>query len=491
MYRIDRYDTTRVPITVDDAEIKTQSGISWVGQFHSRYGEILHENFLHVVENFSSPIPPSSIDTPNLPFKEVEGMLWHDTGHSDSILNKGLKIKDGNFYSGTDGWKNLELIINNQYPQYHTQGEVFYDTRDKTYSISRGTYWDDLTVKKALDSELLDGLDSLQFLRSDVDDIMYGTLQTSDVYPRTNKVYKNGLPTNKWAETNTVHFSTETTDALIPKNDNAHLLGNQSKRWSNIHTRLANIEFYEKDVLPVSNYGIDLGDPNYKFDHSYMKYLHTEYSDNLYPIANNSQQLGSPSLRWNKGYINLLDVTRVTSGLVPNTANVYDLGTPSLPWRELYVGHIDNHSSKHIWPLNENTYDLGKTTNQYRTGYFRNLDGFNALGDIVFGIVPSGRSNGIVWSGLSDTHHIKVVETSGTENTKLEIASFDDYSDHIVFRVGQDVANSREVMAVQYNDVIVKAGNLKTQGSLEVETNNKGCHMEFNESTNTLEFSFY
>ena len=79
MYRIDRTDPNNIPITVDMSTTKNQAGLTWVGQFHSRYGEILHENTLKLLENFASNNPPEINDDAGLPFNKLNGMLWYDT----------------------------------------------------------------------------------------------------------------------------------------------------------------------------------------------------------------------------------------------------------------------------------------------------------------------------------------------------------------------------------------------------------------------------
>ena len=62
------------------------------------------------------------------------------------------------------------------------------------YQISGGT------VVTATDSQLLDGIDSTQFLRSDVDDTMVGDLtMTGDIVPSADDTYDLGSSSNQWA----------------------------------------------------------------------------------------------------------------------------------------------------------------------------------------------------------------------------------------------------------------------------------------------------
>lgn len=59
------------------------TSISLVGAGYPNYGEKIAENFLHLLENFASPMPPLS---------PIEGQLWYDTSN---LNKKVLRIMDG------------------------------------------------------------------------------------------------------------------------------------------------------------------------------------------------------------------------------------------------------------------------------------------------------------------------------------------------------------------------------------------------------------
>ena len=68
------------------------------------------------------------------------------------------------------------------------------EVRHVGYKISGGT------ITTATDSQLLDGLDSTQFLRSDTNDTMVGDLtMTGDIVPTTDDTYDLGSSSKKWA----------------------------------------------------------------------------------------------------------------------------------------------------------------------------------------------------------------------------------------------------------------------------------------------------
>ena len=59
------------------------TSLSLVGRGYPNYGEKIAENFLHLLENFSGPIPPEN---------PIEGQLWYDTS---DISRKVLRVMDG------------------------------------------------------------------------------------------------------------------------------------------------------------------------------------------------------------------------------------------------------------------------------------------------------------------------------------------------------------------------------------------------------------
>ena len=64
--------------TIDDST----TSLSLIGRNASGFGEKLAENFLHLLENFASPVPPSN---------PIEGQLWYDTSDPNK---KTLRIND-------------------------------------------------------------------------------------------------------------------------------------------------------------------------------------------------------------------------------------------------------------------------------------------------------------------------------------------------------------------------------------------------------------
>ena len=70
-YTVNKTDTSATPnsYTVQDSVVNEQTDISLVGKGYAGYGELIAENFLHLLENFADQTQPS---------KPITGQLWYD-----------------------------------------------------------------------------------------------------------------------------------------------------------------------------------------------------------------------------------------------------------------------------------------------------------------------------------------------------------------------------------------------------------------------------
>jgi hypothetical protein len=215
--------------TIADGTINTSSSMILVGKNYAGYGEFLDENFIHLLENGSNNTAPTAPLTGQLwwdktnnvlkvysgttfkvisgatssasaPTGNVAGDLWFDS------TNQQLKVWNGSAFilvgpasssgQGTSGA--IVTTLTDNVAVNHVVIQLFVaDTivgmisKDATFTpvpsisgfatISPGLQLS-TTVSNALfrgtatDAQLLDGLDSAQFLRSDTNDSTTGTL---------------------------------------------------------------------------------------------------------------------------------------------------------------------------------------------------------------------------------------------------------------------------------------------------------------------------
>lgn len=95
-YTVNKTNSSATPnsYTVQDSILNTQTDISLVGKGYAGYGEIIAENFLHLLENFSNTTAPG---------KPIKGQLWFDetTGRLKVYNGTGFVPLGGAQYQST------------------------------------------------------------------------------------------------------------------------------------------------------------------------------------------------------------------------------------------------------------------------------------------------------------------------------------------------------------------------------------------------------
>lgn len=94
--------------TVEDGTIDQSTTIKLVGKNYAGYGEIQNENFVHLMENFSSA---------NSPANPLSGQIWFDSA------SKKLKFYDGSLFRSTGGAE-----VSTTQPVGLTTGDFWWDS---------------------------------------------------------------------------------------------------------------------------------------------------------------------------------------------------------------------------------------------------------------------------------------------------------------------------------------------------------------------------
>lgn len=109
------------------------TSLSLVGRGYPNYGEKIAENFLHLIENFASAIPPEN---------PIEGQLWYDTSDPN---NKVLRVMDGTV--DNTRWPNATGIYQqNTDPRNSAtaglkKGDIWVDTLSNQLKIYNSNSW--------------------------------------------------------------------------------------------------------------------------------------------------------------------------------------------------------------------------------------------------------------------------------------------------------------------------------------------------------------
>ena len=89
-YTVNKTNSSASPnaYTVQDGVVNTQTDLSFIGKGYAGYGELIAENFLHLLENFSNPSAPT---------KPITGQLWWDS------TNSKLQVWNGTAFQTAGG----------------------------------------------------------------------------------------------------------------------------------------------------------------------------------------------------------------------------------------------------------------------------------------------------------------------------------------------------------------------------------------------------
>lgn len=113
----------KTPITVFDNTSSNDTSLTFPGRNVVGYGQIIAENFLKLLENFSKDTEP---------INPIEGQLWYDAGESS------LKIYDGITWKSAS---NVQKGPTEPTQSGATVGELWVDTTNQQLRIYTGTRW--------------------------------------------------------------------------------------------------------------------------------------------------------------------------------------------------------------------------------------------------------------------------------------------------------------------------------------------------------------
>lgn len=117
-YQLNRFDGSLF-INVQDGTVDSTTNLKLVGKNWPGYGEIQNENFIFLLENFSSGTPPA---------KAISGQVWYDSG------TKKLKFYDGAKFRTTGGAE-----VSATPPTGLTVGDFWFDTNTAQLKAWNGT----------------------------------------------------------------------------------------------------------------------------------------------------------------------------------------------------------------------------------------------------------------------------------------------------------------------------------------------------------------
>ena len=121
-YTVNKTNSSSSPnqYTVQDGVLNTQTDLSFIGKGYAGYGEIVAENFLHLLENFAGTTEPS---------KPIQGQLYYDS------TNNRLKVYSGSSFTPAGG----NVPYQSAAPSALTQGDLWIDSDTGQLYFYNGT----------------------------------------------------------------------------------------------------------------------------------------------------------------------------------------------------------------------------------------------------------------------------------------------------------------------------------------------------------------
>jgi len=113
----------KTPITVFDNTSSTDTSLIFPGRNVTGYGQIIAENFLHLLENFASSLEPVN---------PTEGQIWYDS------VNGYLQLFDGTNWKAAS---NIQKSPTEPSVDDSKTGELWVDTTNQQLRLYTGTRW--------------------------------------------------------------------------------------------------------------------------------------------------------------------------------------------------------------------------------------------------------------------------------------------------------------------------------------------------------------
>ena len=274
---------------------ETSSSLTFIGKNILNYGEIQNDNFLHLLEHFSSAIEPS---TP------LVGQIWYDIG------NKTLKL-----YSADNNWQSLSSVTYASTSTVATgQGALWYDSLNSQLLINNGSTFDVIAPERApgfgttrlTSFTIRDTLNtSHPAIKCTIDDEVIAVI-TNDSFSISSSTAISG-------------FTSLLKGINLKNSDDSEVQLNGFSQYASNADKLKNQtgNYVSASTSSVANSIVQRDSSG---DTSVHKLIATEIS---------ALTSGSLSGDWS-----------VSGSLSPSVTQTYNLGTSSLRWNQLYSKSI-------------------------------------------------------------------------------------------------------------------------------------------------------
>lgn len=177
-YTINHTNPSNGSKTVEDKTVNTETSIGFPGKNYNGYGEIIAENFLHLLEHFANPTEPVN---------PVQGQLWYQTSASGNLL----QVYDGARWTAAGG---LKQSVSRPDAAVSNPGDLWSDTDRKQLYMWTGTAWvligpeySDGLASGTVSEVIFDTTDTARtVLKQYVNGVVVGIISTVQFVPKVN-----------------------------------------------------------------------------------------------------------------------------------------------------------------------------------------------------------------------------------------------------------------------------------------------------------------
>ena len=361
-------------VTVEDGTIDQSTSLKLVGKNYAGYGEIQNENFIHLLENFSSA---------NQPAGPLSGQIWFD----NSL--KKLKFYDGTKFRTTGGAE-----ISTTQPVGLTTGDFWWDTsNNQLYAqnsdggfVLIGPQSIGETVSAMVTAQVRDSNQvNRTIIKGTVDDgvvfIVSNSEFTIDTTDPANvisgfDVVRQGLTLRN--TTSSANGVTSSAHRFHGTATNAEALGGVLA--ANFVQNTPGQESSFGDIVRFSDAGFTVGAAN-----DLKVYIDTAGAGNEGIIENTVGQKIRFKVK-SSGFVTTEPFHISSDGLMPTATTTYDIGSSSIKFRNIYATSFNG--------LATNATNLQVGSN-YRTGDVNPTNNTVAVRD------SSGNLSANVFNGIS------------------------------------------------------------------------------------------